>query len=360
MQFLNGGEILFIYCSIFLMSEYQYIMPICILMSGWLLDLLLGDPSWLPHPVVYMGKWISFGEKRLNKGNHRTLKGALFSTFSVTAVFALAYILFYFPGTLTHLSFSILSALLQAILVFFCLAGKTLRKEVKMVFTALDKSLADGRRQVARIVGRDTSDLSDQEVRTAALETLAENLSDGVIAPIFWFALLGVPGMLAYKMVNTLDSMIGYRNERYKQFGCWAAHIDDVANFIPARITAFLMVITGWATTSVVSKNTDETKAEKVKARRTLWQQILFVCHYGPKHASPNSGWPEAALAATLDCRFGGTHQYFGKDFFKPHIGNNPRELNGQDLRTSIVTCLSAEIISILLVTGILFLRVVL
>lgn len=104
---------------------------------------------------------------------------------------------------------------------------------------AADHSLEEGRKQVSRIVGRDTSELTDQEVRTAALETLAENLSDGVIAPLFWYLLLGVPGMLAYKMVNTLDSMIGYRNERYLQFGCVAAHIDDMANYIPARLTAF-------------------------------------------------------------------------------------------------------------------------
>ena len=111
------------------------------------------------------------------------------------------------------------------------------------MFYALDRSLEEGRQQVARIVGRDTSELSAQEVRTAALETLAENLSDGVIAPLFWFSLLGTPGMLAYKMVNTLDSMIGYKTERYKDFGCWAAHIDDVANYIPARLTALLMIL---------------------------------------------------------------------------------------------------------------------
>ena len=121
-------------------------------------------------------------------------------------------------------------------MIFFCLAGTTLIREVRDVFTALDRSLEEGRAQVARIVGRDTSELSAQEVRTAALETLAENLSDGVIAPLFWLALLGVPGMAAYKMVNTLDSMIGYRTERYRAFGCWAAHIDDVANFLPARL----------------------------------------------------------------------------------------------------------------------------
>lgn len=131
----------------------------------------------------------------------------------------------------------------QILLIFYCLAGTTLVREVRMVFKAVDRSLEEGRKQVARIVGRDTSALSAQEVRTAALETLAENLSDGVVAPLFWYLLLGVPGMLAYKMVNTLDSMVGYKNERYRRFGCFAARLDDVANYIPARLTAFLMVL---------------------------------------------------------------------------------------------------------------------
>ena len=141
-----------------------------------------------------------------------------------------------FLGTSAVIGFDI-------ICIFFCLAGTTLIKEVRMVFEAVDRSLEEGRIQVARIVGRDTSELSAQEVRTAALETLAENLSDGVIAPLFWYLLLGVPGMMAYKMVNTLDSMIGYHSDRYLLFGRVAARVDDVANYIPARLTAFLMVL---------------------------------------------------------------------------------------------------------------------
>ena len=184
---------------------------------------------------------------------------------------------------------------------------------MRRVFEAADISLEAGRKQVSRIVGRDTSALSDQEVRTAALETLAENLSDGVIAPLFWYFLLGVPGMLAYKMVNTLDSMIGYRNSRYKDFGCWAARIDDVANYLPARLTALLMVL--------------------VSGR---WSLLKFVAHYGRMHASPNSGYPEAALAGILNCRFGGPHEYFGETVYKPFIGSNPRSINSDDMRRAI------------------------
>jgi adenosylcobinamide-phosphate synthase len=186
--------------------------------------------------------------------------------------------------------------------------------------------LEAGRTQVARIVGRDTSQLSAQEVRTAALETLAENLSDGVIAPLFWLALLGVPGMLAYKMVNTLDSMIGYKTERYRDYGCWAAHIDDVANYIPARLTAFLMVI--------------------ATGRLSLWR---FVWRNGRRHASPNSGYPEAALAGILDCRFGGPHYYFGQLFDKPYIGENDRQLTTADMKTAVRVNRAAEVLAVAL-----------
>ena len=235
----------------------------------------------------------------------------------------------------------------QIVLVFFCLAGRTLRREVKMVFKALDQSLDDGRRQVGRIVGRDTSELSEQEVRTASLETLAENLSDGVVAPIFWYCLLGVPGMLAYKMVNTLDSMIGYQDERYKDFGCWAAHIDDIFNYLPARITSFLITIVGWFYQIL--------RSSLFVNCHSLWQHAKFVCHYGPKHASPNSGWPEAALASSLDCRFGGTHNYFGKEFYKPYIGDNPRLLDNNDLQVSLLISVSTEVITIVISCSILY-----
>lgn len=310
--------------------------PMTILL-GWLLDLVLGDPVSLPHPIVYFGKWISFWEKRLNKGNHRLRKGAVFAVFSIALVYGMAELLMYL------LSFNLwLSIVVGAVLVFYCLAGKTLRSEVRMVFEAVDRSLEEGRKQVARIVGRDTSELSAQEVRTAALETLAENLSDGVIAPLFWLLLLGVPGMLTYKMINTLDSMIGYQNARYKDFGCWAAHIDDIANYIPARITAFLLVFVGWIYGVVC----------RVKMM-SLWKMLKFVVKFGPQHASPNSGWPEAALASILDCQFGGPHNYFGELFYKPYIGVNPKQFTTEDMRISIRVCLIAEC---LLVVGMVML----
>lgn len=215
--------------------------------------------------------------------------------------------------TLAGYFIPLFDSILIGIGVFYCLAGKTLAKEVKAVFEAVDRSTEEGRKQVGRIVGRDTSQLSPQEIRAAALETLAENLSDGVIAPMFWFILLGLPGMMAYKMVNTLDSMIGYKNERYLEFGQIAARLDDLANYIPARLTAWLML--------AVSGN---------------WKKKNFVKRFGPAHASPNSGYPEAALAAILDCRFGGTHDYFGQPVEKPYIGTHERTFTTEDMEIAI------------------------
>ena len=294
------------------------------LLIGWVLDLLIGDPQRLPHPVVWFGKIIAFGEHRLNRGSHRRLKGALIALFLIALVFTLTFVVTWLLKDWAWV--------FDSLIIFYCLAGTTLIREVRAVFLALDRSLEEGRAQVARIVGRDTSELTAQEVRTAALETLAENLSDGVIAPLFWFALLGTPGMLAYKMVNTLDSMIGYRTERYRDFGCWAAHIDDIANYIPARLTAFLMIVGSW--------------------RLSKWS---FVMKYGRNHASPNSGYPEAALAGILDCRFGGPHYYFGQLFPKPYIGSNDRPLTTADMRIAIRVNRMAEILMVIIISLILW-----
>ena len=303
--------------------------PILILLVGWLLDTRLGDPSWLPHPVVGFGRLIAFFEHTLNKGRFRRFKGAVTALLLIAAVYAVFFFLMrwlYSINVFLAMGFG-------AVCVFYCLAGKTLIREVREVFLALDRSLEEGRAQVARIVGRDTSLLSAQEVRQAALETLAENLSDGVVAPLFWYLLLGVPGMMSYKMVNTLDSMIGYRTEHYREFGCWAAHIDDVANYLPARITALLMLLVTWH-----------------------FSRLSFVTWYGREQDSPNSGYPEAALAGILDCQFGGPHDYFGEHFDKPYIGTNNRPLTTDDMRRACAVNRRVEVVMVLLVVLILYL----
>lgn len=294
-----------------------------VLLIGWLGDRFFGDPSWLPHPVVAFGKIIAFFEWLLNRGRWRVFKGAVVAISLIVATFIVFwYGLRWIDGRSVYIGMAI-----KALFVFYCLAGTTLIREVREVFRAVDRSLEEGRRQVARIVGRDTSQLSTQEVRTAALETLAENLSDGVVAPLFWYSLLGVPGMITYKMINTLDSMIGYKTERYGQFGCWAARIDDVANYVPSRLTALMMLL--------------------VSGKIRL---LPFVTWFGRQNSSPNSGYPEAALAGILDCRFGGPHTYFGEYFEKPYIGTKARELTTDDMEKAVKINRRVENMSVLLI----------
>lgn len=285
---------------------------------GWVADRCLGDPERWPHPVVAFGHWIAWGERRLNRGEHRVTRGALFALLSILGVGVLTAGILY--GLVRWNPW--VAAAVSAVGVFYCLSGRTLAREVQSVFEALEQGTEAGRRRLSRIVGRDTSALNDQQIRTAALETLAENLSDGVIAPLFWFLCLGLPGMFAYKMVNTLDSMIGYKTERYGRFGRWAAHIDDVANYVPARLTAALMILCA--------------------GRPGLWR---FVKKYGRCHASPNSGYPESAMAGLLDCRFGGPNFYFGQRVDKPYIGHHEKTLGLADLRIALRVCLRSEVL---------------
>ena len=315
----------------------NWITAILPLFVGWMLDIIFGDPAKLPHPIVWFGKAIAFFEHRLNKGSHRKLKGALVAISLIVSVFIVTYLIRHYLYLLPSITGRGWGWVFDSIIIFFCLAGTTLIREVRQVFLAVDRSLEEGRKQVARIVGRDTTELSAQEVRTAALETLAENLSDGVIAPLFWLAILGLPGMMAYKMVNTLDSMIGYKTGRYKDFGCWAAHIDDIANYIPARLTALLMAI--------------------ASPRKGL---LRFIWRNGRRHASPNSGYPEAALAGILNCRFGGPHYYFGQLFDKPYIGENERKLTTVDMKHAVRINRIAEVLMVFLVTSCLILKIIL
>ena len=309
-------------------SNPSLLVPLSSFLIGWLLDRLFGDPERLPHPVVLFGKMIAKGERMLNLGKWRVLKGALLAVMLITVVVFATWTMIVVADKVNIY----LGMAMRAILVFYCLAGTTLIREVRQVFYAIDSSLDEGRQQVARIVGRDTSELTDEEVRKAALETLAENLNDGVIAPLFWLAIGGVPAMMGYKMVNTLDSMIAYHSPRYLKFGKAAARIDDIANYIPARLTALLMLI----------------------AARRL-NLVSFVMKYGPCHASPNSGWPEATLAGILGCRFGGPHKYFGETFDKPYIGNQDKPLTREDMEKAVRINRTAETLGVIIIILLLF-----
>ena len=285
------------------MSEfYQIVIPLVI---GFILDSLLGDPLWLPHPIRWFGKVIFFFEDKLNKDKNITLKGCCMALVLISTTYFAFYGILEFSRPFKYIYYP-----LASVFVFYGLANRSLITEsLKVEHLLTSKGLEAGRKQLNNIVGRDTSRLSENKIRIAVLETLSENLSDGVIAPLFYYAIGGIPLMLAYKMVNTLDSMIGYKNERYRQFGFCAARLDDIANFIPSRITATLMVFI-------------------TLSRRGF----TYVLKFGHKHASINAGYPEAALAGILDCRFGGSNVYHGKLVKKPFIGTNNKPVTRNDI----------------------------
>ncbi|MBS1665244.1 MAG: cobalamin biosynthesis protein CobD [Bacteroidetes bacterium] len=269
------------------------------LLAGYAADLLLGDPRSWPHPVRLFGGLIRKGTEGLNRGGGRFVKGMLLTLVLCGGTYAGCFFLLRELERLWMPAYYIAAS----IGVFFSLANRSLLQEGWAVFDTLQREGLDaGRSRLSWIVGRDTAFLSAQQVRIAVLESMSENLSDGVIAPLFFYAIGGVPAMMLYKMINTLDSMIGYKREPYRMFGRFAARLDDVANLIPARITAWLMVL--------------------VTGSGRGWR---FVVRYGAKHASPNSGYPEAALAGILDCRFGGPNTYGGVLVEKPYIGETDR-----------------------------------
>ena len=295
--------------ALILLSFTFYFLP---MLLAILLDSKLGDPTILGHPIIFFGRLIGWGEKRFNRGGYRRLKGTLYNGLLVGLTLFLSWYLLEHLLSLGSLG-QMVALLLATVLCFYMLSGKTLIDEVSAVFREVDRELEAGRRQVARIVGRDTAQLSVQEVRTAALETLAENLSDGVVGPILSWALLGTPGILTYKMINTQDSMVGYLNERYRAYGFFSAKLDDLVNLLPSRLTALFLLLGA--------------------GRLDL---IPFVLREGKKHLSPNSGYPEAALAGLLGCCFGGSHDYFGELVEKPYIGDQERELTYADLTLAV------------------------
>ena len=293
------------------------------LIIGYLLDLIFGDPRKLPHPIVAFGNIIGWCERHFNKGGHKKRNGCLIAIILPLSTLFLGGLLAWGSWILHPFAYYGIAS----VFVFYGLANHSLIQEGGEVIRTLEEQGLDaGRKRLSWIVGRDTSQLSPKKIYTAVLETMAENLSDGVVAPLFFYALGGFPAMMAYKMVNTLDSMIGYKDTRYKDFGCCSAHLDDILNYIPARLTAFLIALSGY--------------------RKGIFS---FIRKYARQHASPNSGYPESAMAGILDCRFGGPNIYHGRLVEKPYIGTNNRELSINDYkraaRINQTVCLSTVIL---------------
>ncbi len=283
---------------------------------GFVLDLLLGDPNSAYHPICLIGRLIAFTEKKTRalfpktKTGERTAGGvtALIVVLISTGIPALLLVLAY------HLSFAV-GVLAEAVVCYFVLATKSLKKESMNVKKALEQEgLEAGRKMVSRIVGRDTQNLTKQGVIKAAVETVAENYSDGVAAPLLYMILGGGAAGFFYKSINTMDSMLGYKNEKYMNFGFIPAHLDDVANYLPARLAALLLI----AAAGICGQ--DPKQAWKIFRRDRY------------KHASPNSAQTEAAAAGALHVQLAGDAWYFGELHKKPFIGDDLRPIEPEDI----------------------------
>ena len=282
--------------------------------GGFLLDLLLGDPHWLPHPVCAIGNLIAALERKLNRGEDRRQKG-------IWLVLAVLLVTGFVAGGLLWLAYGLHPAagcVLETIMTYQILATKCLRVESMKVYDRLKNgTLEEARTAVSMIVGRDTAVLDETGVAKAAIETVAENTSDGVIAPMLYLALGGPVLGFLYKAVNTMDSMVGYKNERYLEFGRTAAKLDDVVNFLPARISALLMI----TASALLGKEFAAGRAWAIFKRDRK------------NHASPNSAQTESACAGALGIRLAGDACYFGKVVKKPFIGDAHRAVCTEDIR---------------------------
>ncbi|MFK5997196.1 MAG: adenosylcobinamide-phosphate synthase CbiB [Rhodobacterales bacterium] len=281
-----------------------------ILLLAIILDAVLGEPDWLwsrvAHPVQFIGGCINWFDKRLNVAPLQKLKGFVVLGILVIAAGVVGWILTALPDY----------GLLEGIIVAIFLAHKSLVQHVMNVAKALGQSLPDGRAEVAKIVGRTTDQMQPDDVVRGAIESAAENFSDGVIAPAFWYLVLGLPGVLIYKVVNTADSMIGYKTEKHGDFGYASAKLDDILNWLPARLTSGLICLT----------------SHPVKS-------FKVVLDDAPLHRSPNAGWPEAAMAAVLNIALAGPRIYDGKQVDYPFVNAAARHrLSPKDILRAVRT----------------------
>jgi adenosylcobinamide-phosphate synthase len=298
-----------------------------ILFLALALDAALGDPPWLygtvPHPVAMIGRLVGLGDRRLNTaeagGGARTLRGALLTAAVVLLSASLGWVL---AGALEGLPGG---WLVEAVLASTLIAFRGLHDHAAAVARALEHGLAEGRAAVAHIVGRDPESLDGPGVARAAVESIAENFSDGVVAPAFWYALLGLPGLCAYKAVNTLDSMIGHRTPRYRAFGRAAARLDDAASWVPARLAGGLIVLAA---------------ALLPGARAgSAWRTML---RDAPRHRSPNAGWQEAAFAGALGFTLAGPRRYRDEAVEDPWMGDGRADLDAADIGAALRLYLAA------------------
>lgn len=284
-------------------------------LAGFVLDLLFGDPHWLPHPIRLIGRLISFLEKKLyDETKNLRARGGVLVVLVLLITGVVSGGILYFVYRIQPVA----GCAVESIMTYQILAVRSLKVESMKVYDALQTgTIEDARRAVSMIVGRDTACLNEAGVTKAAVETVAENTSDGVIAPMIVLAVGGPFLGFLYKAVNTMDSMIGYKNDRYLLFGRTAAKLDDVVNYLPARISAYLMIAAAY----LAGRDFDGTRAFSVYRRDRR------------KHASPNSAHTEAVCAGALGVRLAGDASYFGKIVKKPYIGDDVRPVESSDIR---------------------------
>jgi len=320
-----------------------------IIIYAFLLDLAIGDPAWLPHPVRIIGKGIAGMEKflrtRFDRSNEKAAGIALVVSI-VVPVFVVMYAaqeaLYSFSSSWTAIAGTIILIYLTST----TLALRELVASSKQVINAVrDGALEDARKYLSMIVGRDTERLAEKGVLRATIETLAENLSDGFIAPLFYFILGGLPLAMAYKAVNTLDSMVGYKNERYLRFGWAAAKLDDVANYIPARIAGLCIVVSVFLYAAAM----DFRKTLSASSRA-----LRIMLRDGGNHSSPNSGVPEAAMAGALGVMLGGPSTYGGVLVEKPFIGDRCLDINNDAAGQAVTLVVIASFLAMAVAVTIL------
>jgi len=286
---------------------------------GYIADLIFGDPYWFPHPVRIIGLFISFLEKLLRRISHSSreekVAGFILTGVTVSISYLVVWLILKFAFSINILLYHFVSI----IFIYTVLATRCLGDEAIKIYRLLKaEDIEDARRALSYIVGRDTENLDVNDISRAVIETVAENTSDGIIAPLFYLFLGGIPLAMAYKAINTLDSMVGYKNERYINIGMASARLDDIANFLPSRITSLLMIIVAFFL--------------GLDAKRGF----LTVIRDGMKNPSPNSGYPESAMAGALNIRLGGPSSYGGHIVEKPYIGESLEEIKPEHILTSV------------------------
>ncbi|MCF6327963.1 MAG: adenosylcobinamide-phosphate synthase CbiB [Devosiaceae bacterium] len=273
--------------------------------------------KWIRHPVEWQGMLISFFERRWNDLQISALKRKRAGIFMLLILIVVTLLISFL--LLFIFSFLPFSWIFEALAASVLLAGNDLKKAVASVAENLDISIEEGRKQVSHIVGRDTKNLNEHEISRAAIESLAENSSDGVIAPLFWLVIFGLPGIAVYKAINTADSMVGHLSERYENFGWASARTDDLVNWLPARLSALLYAVAAYFLSPEAAKNS-----------------LHAAINDAPNHTSPNAGWPEAALAGALGFGLGGPRKYGGKTLDLAMMGAGKRDLTSKDIFEAI------------------------